>query len=96
MGKHSREAEFIENLIHQLGNKYIRYESNVPYSNGRACGEIDLMAYRRDGLVDLYEVKTSQRGIRRARSQLHRAEQNLHKIGNTFIYIGLEDKIMLP
>lgn len=89
-----REQEYIDNLIERLGDDYISFQFHIYYSKGQIYGEIDVLALRRDGFYDVYEVKASEHGLSRARQQLHKAHCCVKNVKDTYAYIGLEDKII--
>lgn len=84
--KHDR---YLNELCDQIRDSYASIFTQVPISNNkRDLGEIDVLAFRKGGAVDLYEVKCSRR-IVKARKQLKRIKRLLHasKV-NAYFYCG--------
>ena len=75
MPRHARREQFyINQLIDQIEGDYVRFRYHVKYGRRRDIGEIDVLALRRDGQWDIYEVKSSKKGIGKAKQQLRRAK----------------------
>ncbi len=93
----SKEQVYIDDLIEHLeqNNEYISYDRNVEYGNRSACGELDVIAHREDGYVDIYEVKATSKGLKKAKDQLRRARRHYNRVMHTYVYIG-QDKEVIP
>jgi hypothetical protein len=90
--KHDR---YLEELCEQLEDSYDILLRNVPlYSEKRRLvGEIDLLAVRPDGVIDIYEVKCSYR-VSKARRQLRKFRKLLSaNVQNCFFFCGESQSI---
>ena len=90
----SKEQIYIDDLIEFLDDEYILYERNIEYKTKSACGELDVIAHREDGYVDIYEVKSTTKGLKKAKDQLRRAKRNYYRVKDCYAYVGIDKQII--
>ena len=92
----NKEQQYLDSLEMRLSEtgQYSRFERNVIYDRG----EIDLIAYRSDGTVDVFEEKANDRDscLYKAKNQLDRAAAYapIPRVAHTLIYIGRTDELI--
>lgn len=81
-----RQIDALDDIVRE---SYRETRRNVEYS----LGELDYIGLRFDGYWDIYEVKTTDNGIKKARLQLTRAYNFCYDltIKDCFIYVASED-----
>ena len=84
-----REKYAIDTLDNLVGDLYSDTRHNWFYSNYKGCGEIDYMGYIvKRGLWDIYEVKTSLKGVKKGIYQIEKAKRCLPtSIADGYIYV---------
>ena len=91
MAKKSRgrkEQEQIEGLTSLVDHLYIDSFRNLEYEKG----EMDYVGVLDDGRWDVYEVKSSWKGVKRAVEQLYTAKRYFKsRCRNTLVYVGQEN-----
>ncbi len=90
-----RHDAAISRLIRRLRDEYIAFIRQKEYWHARRLqGEADLLAFREDGLVDVYEVKLSpRRSAYRQVIATARLVSREYEVGRLFVYTESMDHI---